>query len=257
MTHRTIRRTAKVGTALTLFAALLVLSCLLVLPVSAATSFVTDETGTLTVTQVTELCDLAQTEGARGGIGLYAVVTEDADYDQFDFMDDYGLSEEDDFVLLIVFHDTFERAWYYDIKTFGSADRALSNREIDLILDDPEVYDNLKTGRIYEGLCGFMPLVADYMLTDAKAPLGPHIAFSVIGAVIIAGIAVLVVVLKYRMKVKPTNYPLDQYATLKPGRAQDIFLGSSVTSHTVSSSGGSGGSGHSGRGSGSGHRGGR
>ena len=256
MTHQNIRRTAKVGAALTLLAALLVLSCLLALPVSAATSCVTDATGTLTGAQVTELCALAQTEGARGGIGLYAVVTEDAYYDQYDFMRDAGLSEEDDFVLLIVFHDTAERAWYYDIYTFGSADRALSNREIDLILDDPGVYNNLKTGRIYDGLSAFMPLVADYMLTDAKAPLGPHIAFSVIGAVVIAGIAVLVVVLKYRMKVKPTNYPLDQYATLKPGRAQDIFLGSSVTSHTVSSSsGGSGGS--SGRGSGGGHRGGR
>lgn len=256
MTHKDICRPAKVGAALTLLAVLLALPCLLLLPVSAATDAVTDSTGTLTVAQVTELCDLAQTEGARGGIGLYAVVTESEYYDQFDFMDDYGLSEEDDFVLLIVFHDTFERAWYYDIYTFGSADRALSNREIGLILDAPEVYDNLKTGRIYEGLCGFMPLVADYMLTDAKAPLGPHIAFSVIGAMVISGIAVLVVVLKYRMKVKPTNYPLDQYATLKPGRAQDIFLGSSVTSHTVSSSsGGSGGS--SGRGSGGGHRGGR
>lgn len=212
--------------------------------------------GTLFDPQLESLTSLARTESNRCGVPLYAVVTSDAYYTQYTFMNAYGYSSSDDLVLLIVFYDTSETTWYYDLYTFGAAVGKITDREVDRILDADDVYDNLKSGHIEAGLRAFFPLASTAVLTDLKAPVGKLVTFSLIGALVIAGVAVLIVVLRYRMKIKPTNYPLDQFATLKPGAANDVFTGSTVTSHTVSSSSGSGGSGGS-HGGGGGHRGGR
>jgi len=238
--------------------------CLALLPLlsfaasadAAADSRVIDQTGVMSDAVLESLSRLAASESTRCNVPLCAVVTKDASYDQYTFMNHYGFSSSDDLLLLIVFYDVDETTWYYDLYTFGRAADEITNREVDDLLDAADVYNNLKSGRTEEGLRAFLPLAAEAILTKRKAPVGKVVAFSLIGGLLIGGVAVLIVALRYRMKIKPTNYPLDKYARLKPGAANDTFIGSSVTSYRISSSsGGGGGSGS--HGGGGGHRGGR
>lgn len=238
--------------------------CLVLLPLlsfaasadAASESRVIDDTGVMGDAAAEDLSRLAASESARCDVPLCAVVTRDANYDQYTFMYHCGFSSSDDLLLLIVFYDVEDSTWYYDLYTFGRAADEITDREVDDLLDAKNVYNNLKSGYTEAGLRAFFPLAAEAILTQRKAPVGKVVVFSLVGALIIGGVAVLIVVLRYRMKIKPTNYPLDQYATLKPGAANDVFTGSTVTSHTVSSSSGGGGSG-GGHGGGGGHRGGR
>ena len=237
--------------------------CLVLLPLlsfaasadAASESRVIDYMGVMGDALSEDLSRLAAAEGAHRDVPLCAVVTQDANYDQDTFMSHYAFSSSDDLLLLIVFYDREKTTWYYDLYTFGRAADEITGRAVDDLLDAENVYNNLKSGYTEAGLRAFFPLAAEAVLTQRKAPVGKVVAFSLVGALLIGGVAVLIVVLRYRMKIKPTNYPLDRYATLKPGAANDVFTGSTVTSHTVSSSsdGGSGG----GRGGGGGHRGGR
>ena len=237
--------------------------CLVLLPLlsfaasadAASESRVIDYMGVMGDAVTEDLSRLAASESARCDVPLCAVVTRDASYDQDTFMSHYGFSSSDDLLLLIVFYDREKTTWYYDLYTFGRAADEITGREVDDLLDAENVYNNLKSGYTEAGLRAFFPLAAEAILTQRKAPVGKVVAFSLVGALLIGGVAVLIVVLRYRMKIKPTNYPLDRYATLKPGAANDVFTGSTVTSHTVSSSSGGGSGG--GRGGGGGHRGGR
>ena len=58
--------------------------------------------------------------------------------------------------------------------------------------------------------------------------LGVGIAF--------AGIAILIIVLRYRMKIRKTIYPLDKYAALSLTHKEDFYTTTTTTRTRISSS---------------------
>jgi uncharacterized membrane protein YgcG len=161
-------------------------------------------------------------------------------------------------VVLVVRHAL--ATYYYDMYTYGEAWDMFSNSDVDRILDDFGVYNNLKSGRIYEGCDAFFTLshqtVSEYRAEQAAKEAREPLMVALVGigvAVLAAGITVLVVVLRYRTKKHGESYPLDHYAKLQLTRQEDRFVGSHVTRVRIQSSSGSGGR----SGGGGGRRGGR
>ena len=148
-------------------------------------------------------------------------------------------------------------SYFYDLFTYEGADRGLSDWEVDAILDADGVYSNLKSGRIAEGLVAFVSETEKHLDPIVDRPEGWYttpdkVLTACVIALIGAIVCCVIVVARYKMKIKPTNYPLDRFAKLSLTEEKDIFTGSFVTKHRVSSSSSGGGGGRSG-----GHRGGR
>lgn len=169
-------------------------------------------------------------------------------------------------VILIVCDDPYDGGIYYDLYTYGTANSRISDRNADRILDDRDVYNNLKAGNYIAGCSAFASLTADiYMASSSASQSRPSlvkcILISLLISVVIAGIVAGVVFYGYKKKLKSPIYPLSRFAQLKLTVSHDTFMGSSVVRTPIStgSSGGSSGgrSGGSSHGGGGGHRGGR
>ncbi len=173
----------------------------------------------------------------------------------------YGLAEFHDIVILVI---TYDYEYHYDLYTYGKAVSKLSNREVNNILDAPDVFDNLKGGALFEGSMAFTVHTEDALLTAALAPSNFPLSFFLICiglAILLALIVCACVFFSYKKKKRSSSYPLEAYTKLDLTESRDIFLGSHVTKRYIppSNSGGRSGGGRSGgsRGGGGGHRGGR
>lgn len=71
-------------------------------------------------------------------------------------------------------------------------------------------------------------LLSHQLSAESGIPLPTVILVAVIVAFIVAAIACVVIIMRYKMKIKPTNYPLDKYAKLDLKESNDIFVGSYV-----------------------------
>lgn len=156
----------------------------------------------------------------------------------------------EDLILLTVSYTNGN--YYYYLYTYGEAYSRLRDSEVDAILDADTVYSNLKSGNIYNGLSAFIrkaqPRAASFAInTDDIAPMA-------VVSIIVAAICCGIVVARYKMKLKPTNYPLDKFAKLDLTEKRDIFTGSFVTRRRISSSSGGGGRSGGGRSGGGGGR---
>ncbi len=162
----------------------------------------------------------------------------------------------EDLVILTV--SLSDGVYYYDLYTYGTAYQALTDSDVNAILDAKKVYNNIKGGNVYEGVLAFIDMTEARMgVFSFKGELMPGV---IILSLIVALICCGVVVARYKLKIKPTNYPLDRFASLKLTEEKDIFTGSFVTKRRVSSSSSGGGGSRSGGGGGGrsgGHRGGR
>ncbi len=160
-------------------------------------------------------------------------------------------------ILLIVTYDESDRGYYYDIYTYGRANRAVSDKEVNYILDADAVYDNLKSGSLFAGAGAFFNLAGKAY--DGR--VGVSFAIIIPVCAVLAGLISLLVVKgvkdSYAKKHASVDYPLDRFARLELTAESDTFAGTFVT-HTRSPRGGSsGGGGRSTHGGGGGHRGGR
>ena len=140
--------------------------------------------------------------------------------------------------------------YYYEMFLFNRADKMMTISESNAILDDPQVYGDLKNGRLAEGATRFFSLVSDEI--DEWYRQRPLWITGVgIGVgLLIGGITVLCVFLGYRKKRHGESYPLSRYANLQLTESVDHFVGSFVTRVRIQSnsgsSGGGGGGGFSG-----------
>ena len=240
--------------------AILCLSVVLVLPAAAKSGRVYDPSGMLTAAEASALETRMDQLSADAGVELYfaTYVAEDR-YDDF-YGDDYCTRVKNikgtDAVLLVVTYEERNRTYYYNMYTYGRGNTAISQKEVDYILDTYDVYYNLKGGEISEGATAFFEMSAKAYTGRVGAPMAVII---VICAAISVGIAFAVrgaVVAVYRHKKATVDYPLDRYAKLELTHEADHY----VTEHTTrtysprSNGGSSGGSRHGG---GGGHRGGR
>ena len=160
--------------------------------------------------------------------------------------------------LIILTVSRSDGVYYYDLFTYGNAYDRISYGDVGAILDADAVYGNIKSGNVYEGVLAFIDMADARMAPFSfKAELFPGM---LLASFIAALVCCLVVVGRYKMKIKPTNYPLDRFAKLSLTEEKDIFTGSFVTKRYISSSsssGGRSGGGGGGGGRSGGHRGGR
>ncbi len=166
-----------------------------------------------------------------------------------DFIDEYGITGNT--IILII---TANRDNNYDTYRYENAYNKLSDSETDRILDNSDVYYNIKSGEYFEGAMAFIELTYD----EITLSIGELTAIAVIIALIIALIFFICVYVSYNKKMRSEKYPLERYATLDLKENTDAFAGRFVTSRRIPRSNGSGRSG-GGRsvGGGGGHRRGR
>ena len=154
-------------------------------------------------------------------------------------------------VLLVISNEY--GTYYYELFTKGTADTEIKDKEVNKILDNDNVYDNIKSGKLYEGIDAFVALsekaVTGSLRNSFKSVFIPSLVISVLVAV---GVAVFIV-LRYRRKLHSVSYPLEKYASLSLSIANDNFINKTVTCVRVNNSNGSSGGGS--RSSGGGSRG--
>lgn len=63
--------------------------------------------------------------------------------------------------------------------------------------------------------------------------LSSIITVSLIVAAVVAIIACVVIILKYKMKIRPTNYPLDKYTNMSLTESSDTFVGSYIRTRRI------------------------
>ncbi len=244
--------------------ALCLLGALCLLPVGAAADdilCVIDKGELLTIADEAALIAKLDGLSAEYGVDFYfCTYTADGYYDDYvgdDFCREVKDLRGEDAVLLIVTYDESDGRYYYDMYTYGRADAAIKNNEVNYILDDPNVYDNIKRGRLLEGVGAFFALSG----TAYEGRLG--VSFAVI-IPICAAISLLIaffvcrgVVAGYKRKKPSVDYPLDRFAKLKLTQESDRFETSAITRTYVPRNRSGGGGGGSSHGGGGGHRGGR
>lgn len=222
---------------------------LAVLPVSAAGATVKDSAALLTDAELAAIEAVEMTSGVR-----YFVLTEQSlDADDYptsaEVLSRCGITDKDSSVILVLRRAS--ATYYYDMYTYGEANSLFSNADIDRVLDDPDVYDNIKGGRLGAGAAAFLTLCEAHCVKElTPTPVWQGVLIGLVIGAAVGGLAVLGVYLYYRRPLHGETYPLDRYAKMNLTAHTDRFAGSFVTRTRVSSNSSSGGSG-------GGHRGGR
>lgn len=176
----------------------------------------------------------------------------------------FDIASGDSAVVLAIYTKGRSADYGYTMYTFGDAYDIFSDRDVDRILDDNDLFSAIKGGRrIEEGATRFFALsgahvasfyakqAADDVAREARA-IPMAILVGGIVAVLVGGGSVLGVFLYYRRRRHGESYPLDRYARLNLTVRHDRFVGSFVTRTRVKSSssgGGRGGGGGGARGS--------
>jgi uncharacterized protein len=242
-------------------ALLMLLLCLavLALPAAAEETRVYDPAGMLSEAEASALAARMDELSSEYGVEFYfATYVAENRYDDF-YGDDYCTRVQNlngtDAVLLVVTYEEFNRTYYYNMYTYGDANYDINQKEVNYILDDYDVYYNLKGGEIYDGAKAFFELSAKAFEGRLGAPWILVILVSAVIALII-GLAVCAgVVASYKKKRASVDYPLEHFAKLELTREKDSFVREYTTrTYVPRSSSGGGGSRHGG---GGGHRGGR
>ena len=245
-----------------LLLAVLCLSVCFVLSVSAKAEAgrVYDPEGMLNPTEQAALATLLEELSAEAGVELYmATYVADDRYDDF-YGDDYCTRVKNlrstDAVLLVVTYEKRNRTYYYNMYTYGEANYAISQKEVNYILDTSDVYNNLKTGYVYEGSVAFFEMSATAFTGRVGAPWAVVIVISAMISLIIALAVRAGIVASYKKKKASVDYPLDRFAKLDLTHESDRFVREYTTrTYSPRSSSSSGGGGR--HGGGGGHRGGR
>ena len=218
-----------------------------------------DTASMLTLDEANALTDLLDELSAEAGVELYlATYVADDRYDDF-YGDDYCTRvrnlKDADAVLLVVTYEEFNNTYYYNMYTYGQANYAINQKEVNYILDTYDVYYNLKGGNVYEGSVAFFETSATAFVGRLGTPIGVIVVISAIISILIAFAVRAAVVAVYKKKTASVDYPLDRYARLELTHEEDSFVREYTTrTYVPRSSGSSGGGRHGG---GGGHRGGR
>ena len=227
---------------------LLILSAVFSIPCSAqANNAVYDNAGIFTDEQKASLNNLANEFFNKNGCSVYIVTAPDTYYEYWgeDFIYENNGVGKNSVILILSCNRTND----YDLYTYGKPARMISNSEARSILDDPEIFNNIKYNDDYYSAS------QRFIYVSAQACevnyLGA-VLFGVIFALIIAIAVFVTIIILYNKKQRSEKYPLNRYARLELYRTNEFFMGSFITKKYLSSPRGGSGSG-----GGSGHRGGR
>lgn len=242
---------------LLLFICLLI--CLGVLFAGAQTTTVYDTAGLFSAQEIDDIA-VACREAKDATNADFYIITSRTRYEGEEYLDNCDISSSGGAVILILSLDN--DICHYDMYTFGRAERDITDREVDGILDDPSIVSNINNKDFAKAGIAFVRLSADALgKPGAFGNLDSFWNSIKVGFFISLAVALvvcLIIVGRYKNKLGQTNYPLDKYTDLNLRTQSDVFIGKTVTTRHIESSSGSGsgshGSSHSG---GSGHRGGR
>ena len=154
-----------------------------------------------------------------------------------------GYHYDPDIVIFVVELYPYDGIYYYELFTLGNTYNHYSNKEVNLILDNEDVYNATKSGRFSDAVGALTPLVmrAGEGKLRRDGWVWRTALVSLIIATVISGGATGIIIYKYKKKLKSPIYPLERYARLELNTvaSTDIFLGKTVTSVRIRSSSGS------------------
>jgi hypothetical protein len=130
---------------------------------------------------------------------------------------------------------------YFEMFTYGAPDNAITDSEVGYILDNEVVYNEIKRGDVGRGALRFVELCDKAYSGTLQESVSETVLISLVLAVIAAAIPVIIIVVKYKRKLKGASYPLERYATLymHDDKCSDFFIGSFVTRTRINTSSGS------------------
>lgn len=189
-----------------------------------------------------------------------------------------GVDYQSDDIVMIAINMT-DRT--YDLFLWGKPHQDIDSYEIEDILDAME--QDIVSGDYDSAVLAFVDAAQDALATsysgDDYKPGNPYqpnqdivndaqdnqpviwVGIGLVVALVSGAIFVGIVVARYKLKIKPTNYPLDEFSKLVLTDRRDVFLTRSVITTVISSNNSHGGGGSRGAGGGSrgggGHVGGR
>lgn len=213
-------------------------------------------TAPLTEEQIVALDQLAAEEGERvGGADFLVVFAENFESTAEAELRANGYhSDRQDVIGLVIWNG----GTYYETElyTYGDMDRYISDADLDALKSAVDV--DAKAGRFYEAartmiLRSAEMLAAGRAANPPKTPGQKVLTAVIVGVVIGAlsgGVAVLLVVLRYRKKNRSASYPLEQFATLHLTMERDVFLYHTVVKTAIPTGNGGKSSGGGGRSSG-------
>lgn len=157
-----------------------------------------------------------------------------------------GLNYRSDDVILMVINMA-DRT--YDLFLWGWPDQEFSRGDVDDVLDAME--SQMRSGDYDGAVRSFVRAAKEACLSgqQERSGMGVYILGGIITMLVVAGAFVGIVTLRYKMKLTPTNYPLNEFTQLDLKDQDDVFLTRNVIRTVVqSSSSGGGGSrgGHAG-----------
>lgn len=218
---------------------------------------VTDRLHKLSSTELSEIEAALSAAENSCSAKVRAVLYSGGYYDYSDYIDESAESF-DSLVLLVIEWDKFEGTYYYYLDTYGDAQYSITDTEVDRILDDPDVYGNIKSGNLKDGIVAYASLAAKAVSGHLRPSLVKVLVISLILAAITAVAVSVSVLLSYRKKLHSESYPLERYASLDLRVERDSFITKFITRVRIRTSTGSGGRSGGGRsGGGGGRRGGR
>ena len=235
---------------------LTVLTCTVPVFAGNLNGHVQDNAGMFTSAEIQKINSYIASNWTNPDFDIYVVTTDDITYDADDFRYEQGVGKN---IVILVLIDNYDRN--YDFYTYGDATRAISDREVDLILDHSSVYNNIKSGRFYDGVLGVIKQTNKYVKSDGDSLGARFVSCLGIGAFVGITVAVIwgiCIITSYKKKQRSASYPLERYARLDLKRRDERFIGVYKTRRLIQSSsgGGSRGGGRS-SGGGGGRRGGR
>lgn len=205
----------------------------------SADSGVYDELDALSDYEEQEVESALKRAARDTGFSFYVGIVSNAN-NYSSFVSRYSLDDNNTVILLV---DWYYGEYSYVMHTFGKAQSRFSVSEENAVLDSPEVYNAIKSGRLKDGLCSFASQARDACMPS----WGTLIIVSAIVLLVTGGIFVAVVVSKYRKRKRGSSYPFDKFTTVDMTDCSDIFVTKTITRYryrsSSSSSGGSSGGG--------------
>ena len=216
--------------------------------------YVFDDADFLTDTEELALEEQAKVLSERCGAKFIIACKYSSYYEGEWILQENNLSDNDDIIMLII--TTSGGEYYYDLYTYGNAYSKITNVEVDRVLDNSDVYPNIKGGELYMGLSAYMICAEKAYNSFLWAEFKDLLSVGAFAAIVTFALSVIMITSSYKKKQKSTQYPLDKYTKMDLVHSNDRYVRSAVTRVRVNSS--SSGGGHGGRsGGGGGHRGGR
>ena len=193
-----------------------------------------DDIGILSPSEEGQINEALRDASEYTGISFYAGTVNNADHG-YSFLSKHNLDDSNTIILLI---DIYNGNYSYVTHTFGSAQNEFSIDEENEILDSFDVYSNIKSGKLAEGICSFAE-----QAKEACAPAwGTLIGVSVVAVLVASGIFLLIVIPKYKKKQRGASYPFDRFTAIEVTDCSDVFVTKTVTRYRYRSSSSSGSS---------------